>query len=65
LSNYDVIFTHCAGLDVYKKRMTTCRVTADPRGKQADGLLELQDFGTLTTDLRPSASIITTNAVVH
>src|ERR671914_1020439 len=47
----DVIFTHCAGLDVHKKRITACRVTLDPTGQQADGLLELQDFGTMTADL--------------
>src|SRR5262245_8192865 len=47
----DVMLTHCAGLDVHQKRMTTCRVPPDPMSQQADGLLELRDFGTMTADL--------------
>jgi hypothetical protein len=38
-------------LDVHKKRITACGVTPAPTGQQADGLLELQDFGTMTADL--------------
>ena len=30
----DVIFTHCAGLDVHKKTVMTCRVTPDSTGQQ-------------------------------
>jgi len=37
----DVIFTHGAGLDVHQKRITACRVSPDPTGPQAEGLLEL------------------------
>ena len=44
----DVVFTHCAGLDVHKKRITACRVSPDPTGQEADGLMDVQDFGTLT-----------------
>ena len=47
----DVIFTHCAGLDVHKKSVTACRMVPDPSGRQADGLMELREFGTLTVDL--------------
>ena len=47
----DVIFTHGAGLDVPKKRITACRVTPEPTGQQADGLLELRGVGTMTADL--------------
>jgi transposase len=46
----DVIFTHCAGLDVHKKTVMACRVTPDPTGQQADGLMELQECGTMTAD---------------
>jgi transposase len=46
-----VVFTHCAGLDVQKKTVTACRVTPDPSGQQADGILELRVFGTMTADL--------------
>src|SRR5215211_1357798 len=47
----DVVFTHCAGLDVHKKTVTACRVTPDPSGQQANGILELKEFGTMTADL--------------
>src|SRR5215475_6084579 len=29
----DVMFTHCAGLDVHKKTVRACRVTPDPTGE--------------------------------
>jgi len=47
----DVIFTHCAGLDVHKKTVMACRVKPDPTGQQADGIMELKEFGTMTVDL--------------
>jgi len=47
----DVICTHCAGLDVHKQTVMACRVTPDPTGQQADGLMEVREFGTLTRDL--------------
>jgi hypothetical protein len=47
----DVVFTHCAGLDVQQKTVMACRVTPDPTGQQADGIMELQQFGTMTRDL--------------
>jgi hypothetical protein len=47
----DVVFPHCAALDVHKKTVMGCRVTPDPTGQQADGLLELKEFHTLTRDL--------------
>ena len=33
----DVIFTHCAGLDVHKKTVMACRVTPDPTGSRRTG----------------------------
>lgn len=47
----EVIFTSGAGLDVHKQRITACRVTPDPTGQQADGLLGWRAFGTLPVDL--------------
>jgi hypothetical protein len=47
----EVICTHGAGLDVHQRRLTACRVTPDATGPPADGLLERQDFGTMTADL--------------
>jgi hypothetical protein len=48
----DVLFTPCAGLDVHKKRVMACRLIPDPTGKQADGLMEVREFGTLQTSSR-------------
>jgi len=47
----DVICTHCAGLEVPKQTVMACRVTPEPTGQQADGLMEGREFGTLTRDL--------------
>jgi transposase len=47
----DILFSHGAGLDVHQKRMTAYRVTPDLTGQQANGRLELQDFGTMTADV--------------
>jgi hypothetical protein len=49
----DVGFTHCAGLDVHQKTVMACRVTPDPTGQQADGIMEVKEFGTLTRDRWP------------
>ena len=47
----DVVFPHCAGLDVHKKRITACRVSPDPTGQEADGVMDVPDFGTFTIEL--------------
>ncbi len=47
----DVMFTHGAGLDVHKKTVMACRVTPDPTGAHADGVMELKEFGAMTVDL--------------
>jgi hypothetical protein len=44
-------FTHGAGLDAHKKSVTACRITPDPTGQQADGIMELKECGTMTVDL--------------
>ena len=61
----DVIFTYCAGLDVHKKRITACRVTPDPTGQQADGLLELREFGTMTVDLLALSDWLAEAGITH
>jgi len=61
----DVIFTHCAGLDVHQKRITACRVTPDPTGQQADGLLELRDFGMMTADLLALSDWLAEAGITH
>ena len=47
----DVSFTQGAGLDVQKKTVRAGRGTPDPRGPQADGLMEGRECGPLTRDL--------------
>jgi transposase len=61
----DVIFTHCAGLDVHKKSIMACRVTPDPTGQQADGIIELQEFGTMTLDLLALSDWLAAVGVTH
>jgi transposase len=47
----DVIFSHCAGLNVHKKSVTACRITPDATGQQPEGLVELKEFSTRKMDL--------------
>ena len=61
----DVVFTHCAGLDVHKKTVMACRVTPDPTGQQADGLMEVKEFGTLTRDLLALSDWLSAVGVTH
>ena len=61
----DVIFTHCAGLDVHKKSVTACRMVPDPSGRQADGLMELREFGTLTVDLLALSDWLAEAGITH
>jgi transposase len=61
----DVIFTHCAGLDVHKKTVMACRVTPDPTGAQADGILELKEFGAMTVDLLALSDWLAAAGITH
>ena len=55
----DVIYTHCAGLDVQKKSVTACRILPDPTGHDAEGCMELRQFGTFTLALLALAHWLT------
>jgi transposase len=61
----DVIFSHCAGLDVHKKTVMACRVLSDPTGQQADGRMELQEFGTMTRDLLALSDWLAEAGITH
>jgi transposase len=61
----DVIFTHCAGLDVHKKTVLACRVLPDATGEHADGILELQEFGTMTVDLLALSDWLAAAGITH
>jgi transposase len=52
-----VVYTHCCGLDVHKKRVVACLIT--PEGK------ETRSFGTMTTDLRALAEWLVSAGCTH
>ena len=61
----DVIFTHCAGLDVHKKTVMACRVTPDPTEQHDDGIIELKEFGTMTIDLLALSDWLAEAGITH
>jgi len=61
----DVMFTHCAGLDVHKKTVMACRVTHDPTGEHADGIMELKEFGAMTVDLLALSDWLAAVEITH
>jgi transposase len=61
----DVVFTHGAGLDVHKKSVMACRITPDPTGQQAEGLVEVQEFGTLTVGLLALSDWLAAAGITH
>lgn len=61
----DVIFTHCAGLDVHKKSITACRIVPDPTGQDQEGVAELQTFGTMTIELLALVDWLTAAGITH
>ena len=61
----DVVFTRCAGLDVHKKSITACRMIPDPTGHEAEGIMELKTFGTMTRDLLVLADWLTEASITH
>jgi transposase len=61
----DVIFTHCAGLDVHKKTVMACRITPDTSGQQAEGVVELKEFGTMTVDLLALSDWLLEAGITH
>jgi transposase len=61
----DVVFTYCAGLDGHKKTVMACPVTPDPTGQQADGIIEREQFGTMTRDLLALSDWLAEVGVTH
>ena len=61
----DVVFTRCAGLDVHKKSITACRMIPAPTGHEAEGIMELRTFGTMTRDLLVLADWLTEASITH
>jgi transposase len=61
----DVVFTHCAGLDVHKKSVTACRLVSDSTGQDPEGVAELRTFGTMTSELLALADWLVEAGVTH
>jgi transposase len=61
----DVIFTHCAGLDVHKKTVMACRVMPDLAGQQPDGNMELRELGTMTRHLLTLSDWLAEGGITH
>lgn len=58
----DVIYTHCAGLDVHKQTVVACSITPGPQGEKQS---EVRTFGTMTTDLLALSDWLATQGVTH
>lgn len=58
----DVIYTHCAGMDVHKKTVVTCCITTGPQGEK---LVETRTFGTMTADLLALSDWLTSQQITH
>lgn len=58
----DVTYTHCAGLDVHKKTVVACCITAQAKGEKQ---LEIRTFGTVTADLLALSDWLLALGVTH
>jgi transposase len=61
----DVVFSHCAGLDVHKKSVTACRLVSDSTEQHPEGVAELRTFGTMTIELLALADWLVEAGVTH
>src|SRR6266568_3303742 len=61
----DVVFTHCAGLDVHKKSITACRIVPDPTGQNGEGVADLERFGTMTIELLALVDWLSAAGITH
>jgi transposase len=58
----DVVYTHCAGLDVHKKTVVVCCITP---GAQGEKLVEHRTFGAMTADILALSDWLTSKAITH
>jgi transposase len=58
----DVVYSHCAGLDVHKKTVVACVITPDPQGKVQK---DIRTFGTMTADWLTLLDWLQTHAITH
>lgn len=58
----EVVYTHCAGLDVHKQSVVCCRIVLDETGQP---IKEIRTFGTMTRDLLALADWLRAGQVTH
>ena len=58
----DVVYTHCAGMDVHKKTVVVCCMTPDAAGNNG---AETRSFGTMTQDLLALSDWLTSKQITH
>ncbi len=58
----EVLYTHCAGIDVHKKSLVVCCVTPGDGGKPRS---ETRTFSTMTADLLRLADWLTSQGITH
>ena len=57
----DILFTHCAGLDVHKKTIVACVLLSSPEGMQRS----IKHFATTMAGLETLDAWLTSLAVTH
>lgn len=58
----DVVYTHCAGMDVHKKTIVVCCMAPDAAGSRQ---IEIRTFGTMTQDLLSLSDWLTSRQITH
>ena len=58
----EVVYSHCAGLDVHKKTVVACRITRNPAGSRES---QTQTFGTMTAELERLSHWLCEGGVTH
>ena len=58
----DVVYRHCAGLDVHKKTVVACCITPGAKGEKQ---IEVRTFGTMTVDLLALSDWLTSKQITH
>ena len=58
----DVIYTHCAGLDVHKKTVVACCMTPGSKGEK---VIEHRTFGTMTADILALSDWLTSKQIMQ
>ncbi len=58
----DMLYSHCAGLDVHKKTVVACRLGVDGKGHKVKAI---ETFGTTTAELLRLSDWLTAGGCTH